>query len=372
MRIFHPLLCYYPSQAGGPANTLYWLNKTLISKNYKIEVLSSRFGVNSSVTDKELNEVFQNNHHVQFLNSKGKSFVINGIRILRDSNIIQFSSIFFPPTLPLLFDAIRRKKGIIISPRGELYPSALSIKAFQKKIWLRLFKVTQSKIHFHATNDYEKEIIARYFPKAASVKVIPNFIELPVMIDKKVEVNQILFIGRINPIKNIDVLIRAVALIQNEKPEIQLLIAGDARLDYERKYYKELKLLVEKLGLAKNINFLGHIDKDEKQNLIATSYALILPSKSENFGNVVLEALAQGTPVIASKNTPWQILKENNIGNWIDSTPDKIAEALSQLMILDFESYQNMRERAYKVCLENFEINSNIHHWENYYKSIIN
>lgn len=371
MKIFHPLLCYYPSQAGGPANTLYWLNKTLISKNYRIEVLSSRFGLNSSLTDKELNTLFQNDHKVQFLSSKGKSFVKNGTRILRDSNIIQFSSIFFPPTLPLLFLAIFRSKKIIISPRGELYPAALSIKTFQKKIWLRFLKGVQSKIHFHATNDYEKEIIERYFPKSASVKVIPNFIELPVKIDKKVDVNQILFIGRINPIKNIDVLIRAVALIKNEKPEIQLLIAGDARLDYEKKYSKELKLLVEKLGLEKNIKFLGHIDKDEKQHFIATSYALILPSKSENFGNVVLEALAQGTPVIASKNTPWQILKENNIGNWIDSTPMKIAEALSQLMNLDSVSYQKMRERAYQVCLKNFEINSNVHHWENYYNSII-
>ena len=54
------------------------------------------------------------------------------------------------------------------------------------------------------------------------------------------------------------------------------------------------------------------MDGEEKNKVIASNMALVLPSKSENFGNVVLEALAQGTPVIASKNTPWQILDLKN------------------------------------------------------------
>lgn len=56
-------------------------------------------------------------------------------------------------------------------------------------------------------------------------------------------------------------------------------------------------------------------------------------SHSENFGNVIiLESLSQGTPVVASKGTPWEELNINNAGYWIDNSPDNIGQTIDKLI----------------------------------------
>ena len=64
-----------------------------------------------------------------------------------------------------------------------------------------------------------------------------------------------------------------------------------------------------------------------KFKILSKSYCLVLPSKSENFGNVVLEAISQKTPVITSKNTPWEILIKHNSGYWVDASVKSIKDA---------------------------------------------
>ncbi len=349
---------------------MYWLNTALVKKNYTTSVLSTYFGLKCSDYLKR-QPFFENGHEVMFLDSK-VNFLIEGKKILKDSNIIQFSSIFFPPTLPLLVMALSSNKKVIISPRGELYPAALSIKPFQKKIWLRIIKFFQHKIFFHATNEYEKKIISKQFPNAGGLKVIPNYMELPQRLNGEVNNKQLLFIGRINPIKNIDILINSIASLKKRNLNIELLIAGEPSLDYENDYFMQLKELIKKLGLQANITFIGHIDKEDKQKYIASSFALILPSKSENFGNVVIEALAQGTPVIASRNTPWEILENTESGYWVEAEAENIATAVLRMHSLTTNDYALMRERAYNLCLKKFDISTNLHHWESFYKKIIN
>lgn len=315
--------------------------------------------------------LYSSGNSVRFIDSIWEFFSISEISKVRKAQAIHFSSLFFPPTLPILIGAIWFKKSIIISPRGELYPSALAIKPFQKKIWLLFIKVFQHKIFFHASNEFEKTIIKNHFLRTDDIKVIPNFIELPIKLNEKVNRNQLLFIGRVNPIKNIDVLLNSIAEIKNSSnPHIKLLIAGEARLDYEKEYFKELIKIIFKLDIESNVSFLGHIEYNEKQKILASSFALILPSKSENFGNVVIEALAQGTPVIASKNTPWEILEETNSGYWVSADSEDISETISKLMNMDWDDYLRMRQNAYQLCLEKFDVKTNIHRWENYYHTI--
>ncbi|REG77484.1 glycosyltransferase [Algoriphagus antarcticus] len=374
MKIFHPLLCYYPSQAGGPANTLYWLNSALDSSEFEAIVLSTDFGLDAKVSLDLLSvETSTPSQEVQFVNNKGKDFLKIGMKFISESDIVQFSSLFFPPTLPLLISAIFKGKKVIISPRGELYPAALKIKSFQKKVWLLLVGVFQKKIYFHATNEFESGIIAKYFPKAKGVSVIPNYVKMAPRYEMEVIKDQFLFIGRINPIKNIDVLIKSIAYSQKSlDKKLKLVIAGSARLPYEIVYEKQLKKLVNTLNLQDSVTFLGHIQGDDKDKLIASSFALVLPSQSENFGNVVLEALAQGTPVIASKNTPWESLKECGAGYWTESSVEEISNSIMKVINLSEIEYLQMRSNAYSLCTSTFDIESNVSVWENLYKKLLN
>lgn len=365
MKILHPLLCYYPSQAGGPANTVYWINNSLNSEKYTCEVIATSFGLTESLTKKS----FSHNHKASYFNSAGRNYLSRGLKELRNTDILQLSSLFFPPTLPLLVAAARRSKTIIISPRGELYGAAIKQKFFKKKLWLTIVKLFQKKINFHASNDFELEIIKKTFPKAMSTILIPNYIELPKKQDRAIE-EKIIFLGRINPIKNIHLLIDALNIVRKQFPDIKLEILGLARLDYEITYKKALENQIKELGLQNIVHFKGHLDGEDKNKIIASSKALILPSKSENFGNVVLESLAQGTPVIASKNTPWGILEEYNAGYWINTTSDDLANYIIKIFSLDQQLYEKMRNNSRLLCEYNFDIKNKINVWEDYYSKL--
>lgn len=365
IKVLHSLLCYYPSQAGGPANTLYWLNSALNPNEFSSTIVATNFGVAAPINTKE----YGKGHKVFFFNGKGRHYIKQCLQVLKTIEVVQFSSLFYPPTLPILLMAIRRHKAIVLSPRGELYQAAVSQKAFKKKIWLAVIKQFQNKINFHATNNFELDIINKTFPKAKSSIMIPNYIEMSEKYNTDIN-NNLVFVGRINPIKNIHILISAIAEVNKLYPSTKLDIIGSARLEYEVAYMQSLKEQIKQLALENVVTFKGHLDGEAKHQAIAASKALILPSKSENFGNVVLEALAQGTPVIASKNTPWQLLEQHNAGFWVDGSTQELTDSMISLFSLNEDSYQEMRKNAYNLCKSKFDIKTNIQVWENYYKKI--
>ena len=129
----------------------------------------------------------------------------------------------------------------------------------------------------------------------------------------------------------------------------------------------DLQIQIKENALENVVCFRGHLEGSLKNEIIASSKALILPSKSENFGNVILEALAQGTPVIASKNTPWKLLVEYESGMWVDSNTKELTKAMLELLALDNTDYQQMRKNAFELCKSKFDIKTNIKVWENYY-----
>ena len=105
---------------------------------------------------------------------------------------------------------------------------------------------------------------------------------------------------------------------------------------------------------------------------VAEYYALIFLSLTENFGNVVLEALAQGTPVIASKNTPWESLEKFGVGYWTESSVEEISNSIMKFIHLSEIEYFQMRSNAYSFCTSTFDIESNVSVWENLYKKLLN
>jgi D-inositol-3-phosphate glycosyltransferase len=117
----------------------------------------------------------------------------------------------------------------------------------------------------------------------------------------------ILFVGRIQPLKGIDTLIRALALIRNREPELVTnvcvcIIGGDPRQDsdYEKSELARLKSLQAELELGELVTFLGARDQDSLIYYYSAAEMVVMPSHYESFGMVVLEAMACGTPVIAS------------------------------------------------------------------------
>src|SRR5690606_27458116 len=101
---------------------------------------------------------------------------------------------------------------------------------------------------------------------------------------------QLLFMGRVHPIKALDKLIKGLALSERFKQTdfVMVMIGNYEGRQFE--YYLKLQALVKEHSLEDKIVFKGHVSGEAKQTAYAESYFLILPSETENFGNVVIEA----------------------------------------------------------------------------------
>ena len=101
---------------------------------------------------------------------------------------------------------------------------------------------------------------------------------------------RLLFLSRIHNKKGLETIFEALLQTSNDW---FLDIAGDGEDDY----VEFLKAEVKRLNLEEKVNWLGWVNGQAKQQLLAHADIFILPSKNENFANAALEALAQGTPV---------------------------------------------------------------------------
>ncbi len=145
----------------------------------------------------------------------------------------------------------------------------------------------------------------------------------------------LLFLSRLHPKKGLHLLIRAWArLLQSGvpiSPELLLVIAGTG----SPAYLAECRQLAEQLGVARRCRWLGYVDEVQKNWLLHHARCYVLPTSSENFGNVVAEALAHGTPVITTRHTPWADLETYRCGWLVDNTEPELCFALRQALALD-------------------------------------
>ncbi len=93
-------------------------------------------------------------------------------------------------------------------------------------------------------------------------------------------------------------------------------------------YLADLRRRAERGALAGRVRFLGELGGEAKLDFLARCRVLCLASHSESFGNVVIEALAALTPVVAGRGTPWGELETRGAGRWVDGSPAALADAL--------------------------------------------
>lgn len=253
--------------------------------------------------------------------------------------------------------AKKQNKPCVIAPHGMLYPQALQVSAWKKKIVSTVFqrKDLETASCLQATCMAELEHI-RAFGLNNPVAVIPNGL----VIDDSLEirktsnsVRRFAFVGRLNRIKNVDILLSAWSKLGDKTRNCELLIIGDG----DTAYKKELEEFATANKLN-NVRFLGFITGKDLQKLVHSIDFQILPSKSENFGMVVPEALIQGVPVIASKGTPWSDLKTFDCGWWVDNDIDTLISTLLIAINLSEQDRLGMGERGRTLVLRHYSINS--------------
>ena len=236
-------------------------------------------------------------------------------------------------------------------------------------------QAVNQKVSWHLTSVAEQQSILAVYPSAKTF-VIPNGVgsELFQLNDKKKDKSFynkyadfdcsnkkiIVSMGRLHKVKGFNILIEAIGKIGEKKKkdwmidkigmidrtEVVLLIAGE---DFGER--QKLDWMIGNLGLKEKVFLIGRIEGLEKIEFLRNADVFALASHHENFGMSYAEALAAGTPVIASRNTPWQDIENYNCGKWVENTPEKFSEAITEILNSD---PMQMGRNASKFIKENF------------------
>ena len=155
-----------------------------------------------------------------------------------------------------------------------------------------------------------------------------------------------LYLGRLHPVKGLDALIDAWRIVQKAFPRWRLVIAGDDA-DYQGTsgYMAELRRRAAACGAAR-LSFAGELTGPAKWDAYRDAAVYVLPSLSENFGVTVAEALAAGTPVIASDRTPWRDLPARGAGWCVEVGAAPLAACLREALAADDAALQRMGMRG--------------------------
>lgn len=233
------------------------------------------------------------------------------------------------------------KKPYVVYSRGELYMS-WAFKSVISKLVLR-----NADGVIALTNDMKKNISEIY---AGNVYVIPNGIEVDRFVslskrNSREELNiaegdkVVIFVGRFRPEKDIACLIRAMEILVARNPKVRALIIGEGPEE------EKLVELTRKVNLDRHVNFAGQVAPKKVPEYMAAADVFVLPSLSEGFPGVILEAMASGLPVVATRVTGIPEIITDGENGFLVSPGDykQIAEAVLPILEND-ELSQRMSE----------------------------
>jgi glycosyltransferase involved in cell wall biosynthesis len=192
------------------------------------------------------------------------------------------------------------------------------------------YRVPEEKVHL-IWNGFDTAIF-RILPEATKTSVLAEF-------DIAVKKNQPLvsFVGKFTDFKGIDVLLKAAAIYEEVIPGVQTVLVGHGQLwDEMNDLQKELKL--------KNIHFLGHQPQPTVARIYNAADVSIVPSRIEPFGLVAVEALACGTPVVATNEGGLPDFINDDVGSLV---PVDDQNALAQAIIAEIENETKKTKGSY-------------------------
>ncbi|WP_241537556.1 glycosyltransferase [Cyanobacterium aponinum] len=281
---------------------------------------------------------------------------------VKNYDIIHTNAVFSLPNIPAYWACQKHHIPYVITPHGMLEPWALAYKAFKKKIFYHLLeKPAMNKASgIQATASLEKDNIKTLNLKAP-IFFIPNgiyaedFISLPstsLFLEKFPETKNrqlILFLGRIDPKKGLDLLAPAFAKINQQFPDTHLVIAGPDNVGY----LPTVKNYFQELGCLDQVTFTGMLTGEMKYSALASASIYIAPSYSEGFSMSILEGMASGLPCIFTTACNFPEAKEAQAAKVVEVNVEEITEALS-LCLSHPQEAKEMGLRAREFILNNY------------------
>ena len=246
---------------------------------------------------------------------------LSGVRaiIQKTEHDIVYLNSFFAPAFTIRPLLLRRlglipRRPVIVAPRGEFSPGALALKSYKKRPYLTVVRPAglYAGVTWHASTAVEAANIRRWFGAGAAVVVAPNLAAAMTAAArpraKPSAELRLVFISRINREKNLH---GAVTMLRGLRGNVTFDIYGPLG---DPAYFAHCQRLAAALPANVRVGYRGMVPHEQVPTVLAQYNVLFLPSRGENFGHAILEALAAGRPVIISDRTPWRGLAEHRAG----------------------------------------------------------
>ena len=291
---------------------------------------------------------------------------------IRNFDLIHVHALFSYPSTVAMMHARRARIPYLLRTIGQLSPWSLAQSKLRKQLMLKLVERRNLDaarlLHFTTTRERDECFTA--FGQSFPSLVLPLGVRLPSLLPatkSKRDCLRLLFLSRLHPKKQLEVLLKGLALFQLDYPQAiwQLDIAGAG----EPAYLESLQKLAIQLNLSHRCRWLGHVQGDAKTSLLQQADWFLLPSAAENFGIAVVEAMAAGTPVIVSPQVAVaDLILSAGAGLVCPSDPASI----SKILLTHYQGPTSaMRTAARSLAESTFSWNSVADQLESSYRQIL-
>ncbi len=345
MKLLHVVASYYPAvRYGGTIVSVHGLAAALAARGHDVHVYTTSVDGETNSDVPHGVPIDRDGVKVWYFRSPNARRVYRSpdLRAALAATVASFDvvhthAIFLWPLWVAARAAERAGVPYVVSPRGMLERDLVSQKSpLLKALWLALVerRNLERAAAIHVTSAREADEASGFGFRLPPMHQIPNGVEpaaptggaLSPAVSAVVDGPPfVLFLGRVNWKKGIDRLMAAVARV----PGATLVVAGND----EDSYRPLLEGVAARVGVASRVIFTGAVHGADKAALLDRAQMLVLPSYSENFGNVVVEAMAAGCPVIVSPEVGIaDAVRESESGWVVAGDAVSLGSAIAQLI----------------------------------------
>lgn len=314
MRILHVVPSYYPAvRYGGPIYSVHGLATASAAAGHDVDVFTTNADGPHALdvpTDRWVDvegvrvRYFARTWPLRLF--RAPEMARAALAMLGDYDVVHIHAVFLWPIFTMARACRRAGVPYILSPRGMLVKQLFAARSgLVKRLWMRLFdrRTLEQAAALHLTAQAEREELVAFGYCLPPLAVIPNGVapvnsaagRVPAECAAIGDTPFLLSLGRINWKKNLPTLVAALA--RSGQAHLKLVVAGND----EDGDLAAVRAAIDDHGVADRVIIIARsVIGAEKEALFAHCSAFVLPSLSENFGNVVVEAMAHGAPVIVS------------------------------------------------------------------------
>lgn len=357
---------YLPGyKAGGPIRTLANLVERLGDRfDFRLFTRDRDFGDQEPYSQVQVN-VWNRLGNAQVYYASPDQFTSAILRrLIRASNpdVVYLNSFFSPITVKVLmlfrFNLLPRIP-VLLAPRGEFSPAALRLKSAKKQAYLVAARSSGllRAILWQASSEFEAADIRRVLGERCQIQVAPNLPprvdnhagKLPAKAAKHPGSVRLVFLSRIAPMKN---LAQALEMVSRLSTPVVFDIYGPMPRT-EDAYWRNCQELIAHVPPNIHIRYHGPVPNHEVINTLAQYHFLLLPTRGENFGHIILEAMVAGCPVLLSDRTQWLDLADKRVG-WDLPLEDRERwhTVLQQCVAMDDTEYRSLSQSTRRFALD--------------------